>query len=126
MVVNDLSSSWIPFKKDVITLLPSLVTQWKKNPSANAGDAGSIPGLGRSPGEGNGPAPVFLPGKSHGQRSLEETVHGVTKESDTERLNNNGNSVDQLPNDGPGTFRRIISSDSFSCPLGLSTSPASS
>ena len=96
-----------------------------KNPPANAGDAGSIPGLGRSPGEGNGPAPVFLPGKSHGQRSLEETVHRVTKESDTERLNNNGNSVDQLPDDGPGTFRRIISSDSFSCPLGLSTSPAS-
>ena len=25
-----------------------------KNPSANAGDAGLIPGLGRSPGEGNG------------------------------------------------------------------------
>ena len=25
-----------------------------KNLSANAGDAGSIPGLGRSPGEGNG------------------------------------------------------------------------
>ena len=24
-----------------------------KNPPANAGDAGSIPGLGRSPGEGN-------------------------------------------------------------------------
>ena len=24
------------------------------NPSANAGDASSIPGLGRSPGEGNG------------------------------------------------------------------------
>ena len=32
---------------------------------------GSIPGLGRSPGEGNGKlTPVFLPGKSHGQRSL--------------------------------------------------------
>ena len=28
---------------------------------------GSIPGLGKSPGEGNG---VFLPGKFHGQRSL--------------------------------------------------------
>ena len=41
-----------------------------KNPSPNAGDAGSIPGSGRSPGEGNWqPAPVFLPGKSHGQRS---------------------------------------------------------
>ena len=27
-----------------------------KNSSANSGDAGSIPGLGRSPGEGNGNA----------------------------------------------------------------------
>ena len=28
------------------------------------GDLGSVPGLGRSPGEGNGnPIPVFLPGK---------------------------------------------------------------
>ena len=25
-----------------------------KNPPANAGDMGSVPGLGRSPGEGNG------------------------------------------------------------------------
>ena len=25
-----------------------------KNPAANAGDLGSIPGMGRSPGEGNG------------------------------------------------------------------------
>ena len=34
-------------------------------------DAGSIPGLGRSPGEGNGkPTPVVLPGESYGQRSL--------------------------------------------------------
>ena len=31
---------------------------------ANAGDSGSIPGLGRFPGE------VFLPGKSHAQGSL--------------------------------------------------------
>ena len=46
-----------------------------RNPLANAGDAGdtrSIPGSGRSPGEGNGnPLKVFLPGKSRGQRSLE-------------------------------------------------------
>ena len=41
-----------------------------KNPPANAGDSGSILGPGRSPGEGNG-TPVFLPGKSHGQMSLE-------------------------------------------------------
>ena len=40
-----------------------------KNLPANAGDAGSIPGLGRSPKEGNG-NPLQLPGRSHGQRSL--------------------------------------------------------
>ena len=33
------------------------------------------------------PTPVFLPGESHGQRSLAATVHGVAKELDmTERL----------------------------------------
>ena len=45
-----------------------------KNLPANAeaeGDTGSILGLGRSSGGGNGnPTPVFLPGKFHGQRSL--------------------------------------------------------
>ena len=43
-----------------------------KNPPANAGDtgdAGLIPGSGRSPGGGNGPTPVFLgfPGGSAGK-----------------------------------------------------------
>ena len=37
--------------------------------AGNAGDMGSISGLERSPGKGYG-NPVFLPGKSHGQRSL--------------------------------------------------------
>ena len=45
-----------------------------KTSPANVGDSrdlGSIPASGRSPGEGNGKStPVFLPGKSHGQRSL--------------------------------------------------------
>ena len=38
----------------------------------SSGDLGSISGLERSPGEGNEclPTPVFLPGKSHGQRRL--------------------------------------------------------
>ena len=43
-----------------------------KNLPANAGDAretGSIPGSGRCPGEVYG-TPVFLPGESHGQKSL--------------------------------------------------------
>ena len=50
-----------------------------KASAGNAGDPGSIPGLGRSPGKGNG-NPVFLPGDFHGQRSLVGyTVHGVAK-----------------------------------------------
>ena len=36
----------------------------------NVRDLGSIPGLGRFPEEVNGNSPVFLPGESHGQRSL--------------------------------------------------------
>ena len=41
-----------------------------KNPPANVGDSGLIPGSGQSPAEGWQPILVFLPGKSHGQRSL--------------------------------------------------------
>ena len=52
----------------------------------SAGDPGSNPGSGRSPAEGNG-NPVFLPGKSHGGRSLAGYSPWVHKESDTtERL----------------------------------------
>ena len=49
--------------------------------ACNAGDPGSVPGLGGSPGEGSGnpPMPVFLPGEFHGQRSLSAIAHGVTK-----------------------------------------------
>ena len=59
-----------------------------KTSAYNAGDPSSIPGLGRSPGEGNGnPLPAFLPGKSHGQRSLVGYSPWGRKESDmTERL----------------------------------------
>ena len=53
-----------------------------KNPPVNVGDVGSIPGLGRSPGEQNGKK-VFVPGKLHGRRNLVATVHGVTKELNT-------------------------------------------
>ena len=44
-----------------------------KNPLANAEDKwdmGLVPGLERSPEEGNPTHPVFLPGEAHGQRSL--------------------------------------------------------
>ena len=42
-----------------------------KNTPANAGDLGSIPGLGRSPGEGNGyPLQYSCLGEFRGQMSL--------------------------------------------------------
>ena len=37
-----------------------------KESAHNAGDLGSIPGLGRSLGEGKGYTPVFWPGEFHG------------------------------------------------------------
>ena len=55
-----------------------------KNSPANAGvvgDVGSIPGLGRSPVGRN--SPVFLPGESHGQRSLLGYSPGGSKKLDT-------------------------------------------
>ena len=55
-----------------------------KNPPANAGDAGSIPGSGRSPGEGNGnPLQYSCLQNSMGRGAWQAMVHGVTKESDT-------------------------------------------
>ena len=43
-----------------------------KESACNAGDPGSIPGLGRSPWRREWlPIPVFLPGEFHGQRSHE-------------------------------------------------------
>ena len=50
-----------------------------KNLPAIQGDLGSIPGSGRSPGEGNGSISVFLPGESHGQTAWWATVYGVAK-----------------------------------------------
>ena len=51
----------------------------------NAGDPGLIPGSGRSSGEGNGPAPVFLPGKSHRLQSigLQRDRHNLATEQQT-------------------------------------------
>ena len=58
-----------------------------KNPPANAGDAGdvgSIPGLGRSPGDGNGnPLQYSCLENPMDRGEWQATVHGVTKELDT-------------------------------------------
>ena len=52
-----------------------------KNPSANAGDVGSIPGSGRSPGEGNGNPPQYSHlGNPMDRGAWQAIVLGVEKE----------------------------------------------
>ena len=62
-----------------------------KNLPANVGDVGSIPGSGRSPGEGNGNLLQYSCLKNPMDRGAwQAAVHGVAKESDTTyKLNNN-------------------------------------
>ena len=62
-----------------------------KESTCNAGDhlkykrcQGSVPGLGRFPGEGNGkPLQYSFLENPMGRRAWQATVHGVAKESDT-------------------------------------------
>ena len=54
-----------------------------KNLPANAGDAGSIPGMGKSPGEGNGnPLQYSCLGNPIDREAWCATVQEVAKESD--------------------------------------------
>ena len=54
-----------------------------KNPPANAGHVGSISGLARSPGGGNGsPLQYSCLGNPMDQEAWQATVRGVTNESD--------------------------------------------
>ena len=59
------------------------MAQAVKNLPANAGDAGLIPGLGRSPREANGsPFQYSCLGNSMDGEAWQSTVHGVAKKSD--------------------------------------------
>ena len=54
-----------------------------QNPPASAGDVGSIPGSGKSPGEGNGNLVQYsCLGNPMDRRGWRATVHGVTEELD--------------------------------------------
>ena len=58
-----------------------------KESACNAGDPGSIPGLGRSSGEGNGNPPQYSwPGEFHGQRSLAGSRQWFAEVDSTEQL----------------------------------------
>ena len=59
-----------------------LVAELVKDLAYNAGDLGSKPGLGRSPGEGNG----YLLQYSGLENSMDCIVHGVKKSDTTEQL----------------------------------------
>ena len=55
-----------------------------KESACNAGDSGLVPGLGRSPGEGNGNLLQYsCLGNPMDRASWGATVHGVTEELDT-------------------------------------------
>ena len=64
-----------------IGLLWRLSSEESARSAGGVGVMGSIPGLGRSPGEGV-PTPVFWPGEFHGQRSLVGSGPWGCKESD--------------------------------------------
>ena len=71
------------YSKDIIWT--SLVAQLIKNPPTNAGDSVSIPGSGKSPGEGNGTPLQYSCLKNSRERGAWwATVHGVTKSDMTE------------------------------------------
>ena len=63
--------------------MPGFGASDNKASAYNAGDLGSIPGLGRSLGEGNGNPPQYSCLENSLDRgALQATVHWVTKESD--------------------------------------------
>ena len=60
--------------------MASVVVQMAKNLPANAGDMGLIPGLGRSPGEGNGyPLQDFCLENPMDRGAWQVRVHGVAR-----------------------------------------------
>ena len=73
-----------PYSIFLYTYKASLMTQMVKNLGSNAGDLGSIPGLGRSPGEGNShPLQYSCLGNPTDRRAWLAAVYGVAKESDS-------------------------------------------
>ena len=80
------TSKVLPNEALVVHLLNFPGSSVGKESAGNAGDAGSIPGLGTFPWRRKWqPTPVFLPGESHGQRSLVGYSPQGSKESDTNK-----------------------------------------
>ena len=68
--------------RDRLTLVTVMLPKWLrgKESACNAGRSGLIPGLGRSPGEGNGnPLQYSCLENSMDRGAWQATIHGVTK-----------------------------------------------
>ena len=85
-VIHDLDSSWIHFTANMCWLVLYMGfpgSSAGKESACNVGDLGSIPGLGRSPGEGKGYRKAtdssILAGDSMGYSPFPGIVHGVIK-----------------------------------------------
>ena len=82
MVFRIVTGEAVEFKTGIVSYFPdgSVV----KNSPVNAGDSGSIPGSGRSPGEGNGyPLQYSCLGKPMDRGASQAIVHEVANQSDT-------------------------------------------
>ena len=76
--MGEVGSRRLPKKCEVWV---SLVAETVKNPPAKVGDVGSIPRLGRSPGEGNGnPLQYSCLGNSKDRGAWGAKVHRITKD----------------------------------------------
>ena len=63
-----------------VVRLPSIARMVGKESACNAGDLGSIPGSGRSPGEGNGnPLQYSCLENPRDRGAWQATVHGVSR-----------------------------------------------
>ena len=69
-----------------------------KESACNVGDLSLIPGMGRSPGEGNGdPLQYLCLENSMDREAWWATVYGISKESDTTEWLNNNSFVETAP-----------------------------
>ena len=88
-----------------------------KNPPANAGDTGdvgSVPGSGRSPGEGNGnPLQYSCLENSMDREAWWATVHGVAK--NWTRLSTHVHLKSQLCHSTPQSLPRILAGNMCKC-----------
>ena len=113
-------SSWVLKESDTTELArvtPLRLPQWhsSKESPCNAGDAGSIPGLGRFPWRRKWQStPAFLPGKSHGQRSLAGYSPWVAKEWGlTERPTLSLSDINKSPHPSRGPTAVVLEAEAL-------------